>query len=80
MKLKKWLKMTDIIGLDIVVWVEGDDSEPLWEGNAFDTPYWVAEKKIAKKGWDYDAPISYRHNLGEEHDNKAGFVITIEDV
>jgi len=82
MRLIDWLRVTSICGLDVVVWISGDEEfGPYWEGPARDIPYWVAEGKIEtdKRKLDWMEPIDYRSDLGEEYGHKPGFVIILKD-
>ena len=78
MKLANWLDVTDVIGLKAVVWYEGDDEEPLWQGSLYDIPYWIAKMKLASFN-EGESPISFRDSLGKEFNDKAGVVITVTD-
>ena len=82
MKLKKWLKYTDILGFMVVIWtkdqLEHDENEPLYAGSALDIPYWIADCKLYLS--EDDAAVSYRGSLGNEYNNKPGFVICVEDL
>lgn len=80
MKLRKWLKNINPIGLNIVVWDEDSikDEEPAFAGSAWDLPWWVAEGKISKLNENDDEPIDFRENLGKEFKNKPGVVVTVK--
>lgn len=77
MKLIDFLKITDLGGLYLVIYVE-DDEDPIWTGHSIDIPWWVADHKIAPSRWGEES-ISYRTSLGEEYNNKPGFVIFLMD-
>lgn len=73
-----FLKNIEIIGTDIIVYMyeDGEDAEPIYEGNAWDTPYWVADLKL---DWIHNLiecpqPIEFRFDLGEKHNNKPGLL------
>lgn len=84
MKLKKWLKQTDIIS-HVVIWtkdqLEMSKEEPIFSGSTMDIPWYLAERKLYKnkKDTDFEAPIMYRDSLGQKYNNRSGFVIIIED-
>ena len=80
MKLRKWLKNVNPIGLKIVVWDKDSmvDEEPLFAGSAFDLPWWIGEGIISKSDEDDDEPIDFRDNLGKEFNNKPGIVVTVK--
>lgn len=79
MKLIDWLKVTDIIGLRVVVWGDSDRT-PLFEGNSMDIPWYIAEMKLTSPAdlEEGDRPISYRTSL-DGKDGKAGFVICVDE-
>lgn len=81
MKLRKWLKNIDPIGLTLVVWDVDvpEDEGPIYEGSAYDLPWWIGEAKISRSEDNpYDPPISFRDSLGKELNNKPGVVVTIK--
>lgn len=75
-----WLSAADLIGTDIIVWIDGDeDYGPLWEGSAYDFPLRYADLKLCyETDGDCEKPIEFRKDLGEEHNNKPGFVVIVE--
>lgn len=77
----EWLSAAELIGADIVVWVNGDeDFGPLWEGSAYDFPLRYADLKLCYELDDpYEKPIEFRSSLGKDHDNRPGFVIIVKD-
>ena len=82
MKMIDWLKMTDVLGEKAVYWVSGDEEfGPLWVGSIYDTPWYIADMELEDddKKLDYEKPISYRHDLGEDMNHEHGFVITLKD-
>ena len=79
MTVRDFLKVFDCIGLKAIYYTESDDETPLWEGRAFETPWWVAEYELAKNNGDSGSPIEYRKSLGEEHDNKPGLIFSLKD-
>lgn len=80
MKLSKFLKYTDFIGLSVIIYSANGNEMPLFSGSVLDIPWWIADLKIAKP-WNkkVEESISYRTSLGEEYDNKPGLVITVID-
>ena len=80
MKLKKWLKYINPIGLTIIVWdIDMDEKEgPIYEGSAFDLPWWIGEAKITKEAGNSDEPIDFRDSLGNEYNNRPGVVICVK--
>lgn len=80
MKLRKWLKNINPIGLNIVVWDRDSvaDEEPLFAGSAWDLPWWVGEGIISKLDEDDDGPIDFRNDLGKEFHNSPGVVVTVK--
>lgn len=77
----EWLSAAELIGTDIVVWVNGDeDHGPLWEGSAYDFPLRYADLKLCYELDDpYEKPIEFRSSLGKDHNDRPGFVITVKD-
>ena len=78
----EWLCAADLIGTDIIVWVNGDEEYgPLWEGSAYDFPLRYANLKLCYETEDIvcEKPIEFRQNLGKEHNNKSGFVVIVEE-
>ena len=78
----EWLSAVELIGADIVVWVDGDDEKngPLWEGSAYDFPLRYADLKLCYEMEDpCEKPIEFRTSLGEDHNDRPGFVITVKD-
>ena len=79
MKLRDWLDVTELNGLTIIIYDDVNPHSPLWAGSADDAPYWITKYKLASREdiEDY-TPIDYRADLGDEYNNKAGFVIVIK--
>lgn len=78
MKLKKFLKYSDLTGFTIIIYSMDDEDHPLYEGTSIDVPWWLADLKLAtpwKSG--VEEPVSFRSNLGDAYNNKPGFVITV---
>ena len=74
----------DFGGLPIVIWDVDDegieDSDPIWEGTAYQLPYWISKLKLIKAGQNnWDEAVSYRASLGEKYNNKPGFVIVVKE-
>ena len=71
MKLRKWLKYINPIGLTVIVWdIDADEEEgPIYEGSAFDLPWWIGEAKITKEAGNFDEPIDFRISLGDNYNN-----------
>jgi hypothetical protein len=80
MKLRKWLKYINPIGLTVIVWdIDADEEEgPIYEGSAFDLPWWIGEAKITKEAGDFDEPIDFRKSLGDSCNNEPGVVICVK--
>lgn len=78
MKLKDILKIIDFGNLILICYIEDDDDIPLWEGTGFDLPWWVGELYLSKSEF-LARPIDFRSSLGEEYDNKPGFVISLNE-
>ena len=76
MKLIDFMKMTEDLPY-LIVYEEDDDENPIWEGRAFELPWWVADMELDDSD-PYSPPISFRFSLGEDHDNKVGFVISVK--
>lgn len=89
MKMRKpktigeWIyPIKDSCGFDIVIWIAGEDAEPLWKGSIMDFPLRYADLEI-----EYDAkelneclPIDFRNNVKEKGENpRPGFVIVVKD-
>ena len=76
----EWLSAVELIGADIIVWVDGEneDNGPLWEGSAYDFPLRLADLKLCYE-MDCEKPIEFRSSLGEDHNDRPGFVITVKD-
>lgn len=76
-----FLKAVDGLGCYAVYWLRGDpeDLGPCWEGSLFDTPWWVAELELDYEEAESHQPISFRENLGEEHNNRPGFVFWVKE-
>lgn len=79
MKLIDWLKVTDIMGLKVVVWGDNDRT-PLFEGSSMDIPWYIAEMKLTSPAdlEEGEKPVSYRNSL-DGKDGKAGFVICVDE-
>ena len=78
MKLIELLRTINFGSLILIVYIE-DDEDPIWTGTAFDLPWWLADHEInGPNVWGEEA-IDFRSSLGEEHDNKPGFVISLKD-
>lgn len=76
----EWLSAVELLGTDIVVWVNGDeDHGPLWEGSAYDFPLRFADLKLCYDAEEIERPIDFRSSLGKDHNDKPGFVITVEE-
>ena len=90
MKLKKWLKPLDVIGLFCNIYIKyidnnGEKKEDLiYCGSMYHIPYWLVEYKIAPNDEDGES-IFYAHGLKENSEdekgnwNKEGFVITLQE-
>ena len=74
-----FLKAVDALGCHAVFWMKGEDKEPCWEGPLFDTPWWVAEFELDYEEAEDHLPISFRDSLGENHNNKPGFVFWVKE-
>jgi hypothetical protein len=86
MKLRKWLKQMDQIGLNAIIWtqkqLEFNEKEPLYSGFIMDIPWYLAEYKLYNnKELPYsnlEAPITYFDSLKECNDG-PGFMIIVEE-
>lgn len=69
MKLKKFLKLIDSIGINVVVWTQDSTEEdgPAYEGDIFDIPWWLMECRIGRANDDLEEPI-YIYTQKNEHD------------
>ena len=76
MKLIDFMRLTEDLPY-LIIYEEDDDENPLWEGRAFNVPWWVADLELDNSD-PYSPPISFRNSLGEDHDNKPGFVISVK--
>ena len=79
MKLIDWLKVTDIMGLRVIIWGDSD-SAALFEGSFMDIPWYIAEMKLTSPAdlEEGNRPVSYRASL-DGKDGKAGFVICVDE-
>lgn len=77
MKLIDFMRVTEDLPY-MIVYGEHNDDEPLWEGLSFKLPWWVADMELDNSNPLYP-PISFRYSLGEDHDNRVGFVISVKD-
>ena len=79
----EWIyPMKDSCGFDIVIWITGDDTEPLWKGSIMDFPLRYADLEIEYdvKELDGYSPIDFRNNVKEKgEDPRPGFVIIVKD-
>ena len=65
-------------GLPVVYWEgKGDTDDYLWSGILDETPWWIAELALDYVHPEDHCPISYRSNLGENFNNRPGFVILV---
>lgn len=80
MRLIDWLKVTDVVGLYIIIYEDIDNyDEPSWTGWSMDIPWtYVIEKFSTRRKREGEAPVEYRSNLGDEYNNKAGFIICLD--
>jgi len=81
MTIGKWLKYIDAVGLDIIIWVSGDEEEgPFWKGSVYNFPLRYADLQLEtdRVKLDYEEPIRFRNDLGEECNHKAGFVVIVK--
>ena len=78
MKLKDILKIVDFGNLILICYIDDDDDIPLWEGIGYNLPWWVGEFYLSKPEF-LERPIDFRSSLGEEYDNKPGFVISLSE-
>ena len=76
MRLIDWLKITDVSGLIILIYLCDEQDVPTYVGSALSIPWWIAEMYLVRES-DEDEPISYRSSLGEKYDNKPGLVISL---
>lgn len=81
MKVLDWIKVVDASPLKALYYVAGDEEfGTIWDGSLYDTPYWVAEMELAEpEELDGYQPIEWRRDLGDDYDNKTGFIITVKD-
>ena len=79
MTVRDFLKVFDCVGLKAIYYMEDDDQIPLWEGSAYETPWWVAEYELAKDDGDGGEPISYRGSLGKEYNDSPGLVFSLKE-
>jgi len=77
MKLIDFMRVTEDLPY-LIIYEEHDEENPLWEGNSWDLPWWVADMKLDDSD-PWRPPVSFRHSLGEDHDNKTGFVILVKE-
>ena len=79
----EWIyPMKDSCGFDLVIWITGEDPEPLWSGDIVDFPLRYADLEIEydAKELSWDAPIDFRNNIKENGETpKPGFVIVVKD-
>lgn len=79
MKLKKFLKMVDMVD-DIIIWSNNDDiKEPLYKGGILYVPYYLLDHKIAKHVEDDEKPICIVHYENEYGTKLAAYRIIVED-
>lgn len=65
MKLKKFLKTIDPVGMGKTTIWGMDEKEPLWKGDSiFDIPWWITDLKINDDA-GIDAPVSFYHYVNE---------------
>lgn len=74
-----FLEAVDALGCHAAFWTRGEDEEPYWEGSLFDTPWWIARLELDYEEAENHQPISFRESLGEEHNNKPGFVFWVKE-
>lgn len=80
MKVLDWIKPIDASLLQALYYIAGNEDMTIWEGNLYDTPYWVAEMELAEpKEREGYLPIEWRRDLGEEYGHKSGFIIIVKD-
>lgn len=87
MKLdKKFEHLKDLTFGDILHFIDfpgffviyiNDDEEIAWDGFETSIPYWIAEMKLNFDG--DNMPLEYRHSLGEDYKNRAGFVVYLKE-
>lgn len=79
MKLKKFLKMVNVID-DIIIWSNNDDTdEPLYKGGILYVPYHLLDRKIAKHTEDDEKPICIVHYENEYGTKMAAYQVVVED-
>lgn len=79
MKLKKFLKIVDMID-DIIIWSNNDDTdEPLYKGSILYVPYHLLDLKIAKHIEDDEKPICIVHYKNEYDTKIAAYQVIVED-
>ncbi len=76
-----FLKAVDALGCHAAYWMRGEseDMGPCWEGSLFDTPWWVAALELDYEEAECNQPISFRENLGKDHNNRPGFVFWVKE-
>ena len=62
MKLKKWLKYIDPIGIDVVIFTSDNEENPEYEGDIFNIPWQLVEFKIDDSK---DEPIYFYTKVNE---------------
>lgn len=78
----EWIyPMKDTCGFDLVIWVAGEDEDPLWEGSIMDFPFRYADLELDyTKSDDLESPIDFRNNVKKPGQNsKPGFVIVVKE-
>ena len=76
MRFKDFLKMVDLCGLTLICYIKDEDF-PAYTGSYLDVPWWLADYFIDDTF--EEEPISYRHSLGKEYNEKPGFVISLRE-
>lgn len=75
MKLRKWLKITDVMELKAAIYIENEE-DPIWKGSAYYIPWWLADLEIADPTLAGE-PISFRTHFDE--DDNPGVIICLKD-
>lgn len=84
MKLKKWLKVIDPIGINCNIYI-GEDL--IYAGSMSDIPYWLVDYPISKYNdeEDQDSPIWFGHKIRKSTEDVEGtegyngFVISLNE-
>ena len=79
MKLKKFLKMVNMVD-DIIIWSNNDDTDkPLYKGSILYVPYYLLDHKIAKHTEDDEKSICIVHYKNNYGTNVAAYNVSLED-